>query len=291
MGGGEQVLTIPNQGSEIKLLWNLFYLSVSNGELDLYIFNNYNKKRPIIAQMYILKNDVKVQSSGRASVEANDLNGSVLRIHNIKNNLEQIVDEKGTLTIRVEITILQPELDAGSFESFVKDMSALRDKASNFSDLNISCQGKSFPVHRALLAARSDVFLAMLMHDTKEANEQKIEINDVDPDTMEIFLQYIYGSKLPQLDTEQASSLMILGDKYNVSALMEACRLRLLEDLQSCDLVQVAILGYFIKDEELKNAAISKMGKEVRPLNELKDWSKLRSYPDLALEMVVKMKK
>ena len=83
---------------------------------------------------------------------------------------------------------------------------------------------------------------------------------------------------------------MIMGDKYNVGALVQACQLYLLDDLQTSDLVQVAILGDLVKDEKLKNAAISKMGEHVGPLNELKDWNKLKSYPDLALEIAMKIR-
>ena len=188
---------------------------------------------------------------------------------------------------------LEKKIRANALDSHAIDMSSLRDRAEteNFSDLTISCQGRSFPVHKAILAARSVAFAAMLINDTKEAKENKIEIADVDSDTMEIFLEYIYGSKLPCLDKGQAYHLMIMGDKYNVGALVQACQLYLLDDLQASDLVQVAILGDLVKDEKLKNAAISKMGEHIGPLNELKDWYKLRGYPDLALEIATKMKK
>lgn len=109
-----------------------------------------------------------------------------------------------------------------------------------------------------------------------------------------IFLQYLYESNLPPIKvfaTEDSCSLMMLASKYNVLALKEACRFILLKDPQACDLVQLAILGYSCKDEELKNAAISKMGEDMGPLRKLEGWAKLEGYPALALEIADQMKK
>ena len=68
-------------------------------------------------------------------------------------------------------------------------MSSFRNKGANLSDLIVVCQDKTFRVHRTFLTSRSAVFAAMLAHDTKEANEGKIEIPDADPDTVELFLR------------------------------------------------------------------------------------------------------
>ena len=314
-----------NIDSETWVLLNInieYYLS-NNGEFYCHIDNDTKTKFrvPISAKLHILKNEAKMQTFTKAGIVKSG-SSSVdfcISLPMDSETLDRMVDENGALTIRVEITILpcclsvvgvkrpyELELDvapgqetkekkirANALDSHAIDMSSLREKSAteNFSDLTISCQGKTFPVHKAILAARSAIFSAMLMHDTKEAKEQKIEIEDVDADTMEIFLEYIYGSKLPCLDKEQACSLMIMGDKYNVGALVQACQLYLLDDLQASDLVQVAILGDLINDDKLKNAAISKMGEHDGPLNELKDWHKLRGCPDLALEIATKMKK
>ena len=53
-------------------------------------------------------------------------------------------------------------------DTFTKTMSAMRNK---FSDMTITCQGKGFPANAAFLSAHSEVFAAMLAHDTREANQ------------------------------------------------------------------------------------------------------------------------
>ena len=137
----------------------------------------------------------------------------------------------------------------------------------------------------------SQVFAAMLTHDMKESNGGKIEITDAEPETVEMFLGYLYESELPPLNVEQASNLILMADKYNVRALVTACQDYLLKNLKNDNLVQVLILGYLCKQDGLKDAAISMMCKNVGPLDELKDWSKLRGYPELLFECLPRVQR
>ena len=52
-----------------------------------------------------------------------------------------------------------------------------------------------------------------------------------------------------------------------------------------------AIAGYLHDDDELKNAAISMMGREVGPLKELQNWHLLEKHPALSLEIAERVKK
>ena len=131
----------------------------------------------------------------------------------------------------------------------------------------------------------------MLTHDTKEAKEGKIEIDDAEPETVDTFLRYLYEAKVPSLiNVEQASDLMMMADKYNVHALVAACQDYLLRNIKADNVVHILILGYLCEKDELKNAAISMMGKKVGPLKELEDWSKLEDYPKLLMEILDQIK-
>ena len=174
-------------------------------------------------------------------------------------------------------------------EEMAESLSVMRHR---FSDMSITCRGKSFPANAAFLSARSEVFAAMLSHDTMEANERNIEIVDAEQDTVEAFLAFLYEFKLPPLNVERAANLMLMGDKYNIPSLVEGCHdyfSGISKDLREEDLVQVAIIGYLFKGDGVKDAAISKMGKVVGPLSNIKDWKKLGAHPDLALEIADKV--
>ena len=73
-----------------------------------------------------------------------------------------------------------------ALDGLAQDISSFRNTEA---DLAIVCEGKTFPVHSAVLCTRSTVFAAMLKHDTKEAQDRKIEINDTHQAIVELFLR------------------------------------------------------------------------------------------------------
>ena len=90
---------------------------------------------------------------------------------------------------------------------------------------------------------------------------------------------------MPPSDREQLHKLYQMAHKYNIRALMTACRLTIMSELRSNELVETAILGYLCKDDELKKSTLSMMGREVGPLSELKNWALLEKYPALSLKI------
>ena len=81
-----------------------------------------------------------------------------------------------------------------------------------------------------------------------------------------------------------------MAHKYDVTSMTTACRLLMVKDLAS-NMVAGAVEGHLSEDEELKNAAISLMGKQLRPLEDLPNWDVLQNYPDLSLEIAERIKK
>ena len=81
------------------------------------------------------------------------------------------------------------------------------------SDIILVVKGKEFPVHKAILSARSPVFAAMFEHeDTKEANEGKVEITDILDDVFQELLNYTYTSRIP-IKEQLTPELLSAADK------------------------------------------------------------------------------
>jgi hypothetical protein len=60
-------------------------------------------------------------------------------------------------------------------------------------DLKIICQGKILECHKNVLCCRSDVFGVMFSNDEMtEAQSKEVKINDIQADTMETFLYFLY---------------------------------------------------------------------------------------------------
>jgi len=77
--------------------------------------------------------------------------------------------------------------------------------------------GVTLNAHKAVLSIRSPVLHKMLASDMVEAKTGKIELLDVDPAAMDIFINSLYHTKLPDdIDPDVWEALFWLYDKYQV---------------------------------------------------------------------------
>jgi speckle-type POZ protein len=76
-------------------------------------------------------------------------------------------------------------------------------------DVSFIVDGENFPAHRAVLAARSPVFKAMLFGSMAEAAMSSITLHDIAPATFKAMLCFIYTDELPAKDKPEDSSVPI----------------------------------------------------------------------------------
>ena len=108
------------------------------------------------------------------------------------------------------------------FESNVlKDLEQLL-AGRYFADLTISVNGKTYPVHRSILAARSSFFKTMFTSNTREARSNHILINDIEQNVFEEVLHFIYTGKMKnsQMFTYE---LLSAADRYDLKDLRSMC--------------------------------------------------------------------
>ena len=85
---------------------------------------------------------------------------------------------------------------------------------------------------------------------------------------------------------EDADSLMIMADKYNVQGLKAACCSILLGKLSPANSIRGAIIGYHCNDDILKDAAMIKIVSSGKTIKEIQDYKELKKYPELSIEML-----
>lgn len=76
--------------------------------------------------------------------------------------------------------------------------------AGKYSDVTLVIDGRKFPVHKVILAARSQYFEALLFGDLMESSQTEIELKEVKVEPFKKLLQFIYTGCL---------SLAILNEK------------------------------------------------------------------------------
>lgn len=85
-------------------------------------------------------------------------------------------------------------------------------------------------------SARSSVFGRMLAN--KDCNEYKqslLKIVDVSEDIFELFIEFLYTDRIPNLSLTQATDVLIVADKYDVKKLKQMCDNMLVTILKATD--------------------------------------------------------
>ncbi|XP_076802104.1 BTB/POZ domain-containing protein 9-like [Clavelina lepadiformis] len=119
---------------------------------------------------------------------------------------------------------------------------------NDYNDVTFVVEGKNFPAHRVILAARCPYFRALLFGGMREAHtEAVIPIEDSSSDAFEILLRYIYTGKMKLVNSKEADFIEVLGlaNKYGFPALESALSLHLQSTLSvsnACLIYDVATL-------------------------------------------------
>jgi hypothetical protein len=113
----------------------------------------------------------------------------------------------------------------------------------NMADIELIVKDKSFPGHKAILAARSRVFAAEFERLQPDVPQQ-IRIDGVEPSTVEKFLHFIYtGEPMGTLEDEV---LLMLAEHYKLATLAKLC----LDALKTIDALQIASILKRLNDND-----------------------------------------
>lgn len=110
---------------------------------------------------------------------------------------------------------------ASDFEDFIN--------TTKISDIRVVCGKRRFEANRLLLAARSKVFRAMLYGEFKEAEKNKIVIDDVSAEVVSNLLDFVLTDDCELLHLKDNNSIKELislfetAARYEIKALHDAC--------------------------------------------------------------------
>uniref|UniRef100_A0A914H0P4 Speckle-type POZ protein n=2 Tax=Globodera TaxID=31242 RepID=A0A914H0P4_GLORO len=166
------------------------------------------------------------------------------------------------------------------------DMGSLFEK-SFFADCVLSSGSKEFQVHKAVLACRSPVFAAMFEHGMTEAQNDRVNIEDIDPEALKEMLRFMYTGNAPNLE-RMADELLAAADKYQLERLKVMCEQSLCLSLTNENACETLILADLHSAEHLKTQAIEYINLHANEVMESDGWKILvKEHPPL-LEQVFK---
>ncbi|KAI4816995.1 hypothetical protein KUCAC02_009291, partial [Chaenocephalus aceratus] len=107
-------------------------------------------------------------------------------------------------------------------DSVLMHLNSLRQQRL-FTDVLLHAGSRSFPCHRAVLAACSRYFEAMFSGGLRESQASEVDFRDsLHPEVLELLLDYAYSSRVV-INEENAESLLEAGDMLEFQDIRDAC--------------------------------------------------------------------
>ena len=160
-------------------------------------------------------------------------------------------------------------------------------------DYTLICAGESLKVHKAVLAARSEYWQALLTSGMVEAVEDSSEVLAVDLPTLRLFLEFLYTGRVAEkLEPKQMELLLEAADIYGVFCLMEQCEEGLIASLEPSNLMDRLVLADTFSASNLRRVAKQMLVQNMDWLVKMPDWKKkLEGRVGLALEVMEELAK
>lgn len=157
-----------------------------------------------------------------------------------------------------------------------------------FSDVTVIVRSKEFPVHKAILSARSPVFAAMFGQAMLESQQNRVTIDDIDPKVFQEVLRFIYTGTVKELE-QMPGELLAAADKYALDKLRSDCEEHLGATLSVESATKTLHLADLHNAGQLKQRAIQFIAVHMKEIQK-EDWKNIiTANPDIAAEMFAEM--
>lgn len=126
-------------------------------------------------------------------------------------------------------------------------------------DVTLVAQGEEFYCHRALLAANSAYFSAMLCGNFVERSTERILLSEISGPTMKLVLQYLYSGEV-EIDADSVQSLFNAAHMLQLPNLENACVSYMLGNITDNNCIGVYFFAKNFSKTDLKEAASVRIG-------------------------------
>ncbi|XP_022744126.1 BTB/POZ domain-containing protein At3g56230-like [Durio zibethinus] len=136
---------------------------------------------------------------------------------------------------------------------------AFRDQIHTDIQLKPGNNGPSIPAHRALLAARSEIFRNMLDSDCcKAPSSDTITLPELNTEELESLLEFLYSGNLALDKLEKhVYSLFVAADKYEIPYLQDFCERYMLSSLTASNVLEILQISDVSSSKTLKETALN----------------------------------
>ncbi|GFT22564.1 hypothetical protein NPIL_196591 [Nephila pilipes] len=140
-------------------------------------------------------------------------------------------------------------------ESFSDDMRYLYDNKM-LCDIELKTRKKTFFAHKLVLCARSSFFRSSLTNGDVMTSSEFFEVDDLEEETLNQFLYFLYTGHLKNLQWEMACKLYYASDKYGVQQLKWKCATFFMSEIHTRNACEVLVLADKYRDSFLKTFVV-----------------------------------
>ncbi|KAF8771050.1 Speckle-type POZ protein like [Argiope bruennichi] len=145
-------------------------------------------------------------------------------------------------------------------------------KQKKHCDVILQTENESFPAHTSILCSRSPVFSSMFDHDMKETVNKKVDIVDMDADTLDRFLLFLYSETIEDLQWNRATKLLYAANKYQVDSLKKECSSFLMSHLAASNVCDALVLSDLYQDDLLRSECQDFIFENASEIFSSKEW-------------------
>jgi len=146
---------------------------------------------------------------------------------------------------------------------------------TDFTDMTIVCDKREFHCHKFMLAARSEVFAAMLRHEFLEKQSSRVDVKEIDSETMELLLSYIYTGHVSDFKNVSVVELFKAADRYRLDHLKQMCEEELVNRVEPTNAADILSLAHKYNAQPLKSFALTMISKNVEEVLRTPGWKEL----------------
>lgn len=288
---GEQIFHFPkglmktkidsNEGKTPMSLYLELY-GIKNGSKDLLLY-------------------MKFQSRSYADYEVR-VGDQILRNFNIPNSLlcflisRHLLCEDSILVIDIKVMFPKLFVDydfnydreeaaLSEFYSkfYYKDRSymalILRDTSKNkniYADFTIKCSdGVELKVHRVFLAHNSAYFMKLFTTDMQESDQNRVEFTDIDSETMENAMNYMYNYFHRAKTLDKVMNLYYAGDKFQHEGIQITSMSHLLSLIELSNVLEIFFFAELFSIDKVLMACLSTIMENYEKLKLTEEWKEL----------------
>ena len=120
----------------------------------------------------------------------------------------------------------------------------------------------------------------------REKNEDRVEIKDIDADTFNEMIIFIYSGKAKNLQ-QNAASLLMAAEKYDLMELKQKCEVSLSHDLDIDNVLDTLVLADLYRASNLRDLALKFVADNRKIIMSQKEWrEKLTKNPEIMADII-----